>query len=165
MSGKKISGNNLSRADKWKEKKIKNRITNKNLIPEDLENTLDSDGIDEVLWELKNINYCKFPNATADMLRTFLEIVLRQYLKKLEELPSSGRNGFVGFEAVLNKTKSVLVQKGDVGMSQVVKKLIEDKWYLDAINHNPDIFADEKDVENIWKRMSSLIYHIFKEFK
>mgnify|MGYP001614487363 CR=1 FL=1 len=165
LDGRKMPKKNISKADIFKEKSSKISVKKKKFISSKIENTFDSHGIDEVLRELKNIDYYEFPNATVDMLRTFLEIVLRKFLKEKSEMPSSGRNGFVTFEAILAKSKHVLTTEGHNDIAQIVRVLMDDKWYLDAINHNPDIFADYKDAEKWWHKMEPVIKHIFNEFK
>ncbi len=165
LDGKKISKQNISKASSFKEKSSRTNVQKKKLIPTKIENTLDSHGIDEVLRELKSIDYYEFPNATVDMLRTFLEIVLRKFLEKKEQMPSPGRNGFISFETILRKSKHVLTTEEHANIAQVVEVLMQDKWYLDAINHNPDVFADHREAEKWWTKMEPVIKYIFNEFK
>ncbi len=164
LSGKKIERSNLSKASSFKPKTIR-RPKSKKLINKNIENTFDSYGIDEVLRELKSINYIIYPNATADLLRTFLEIVLRKYLEMMGESPSPGRNGFVAFQLIINKAVSVIAND-NTEVAQLLKYLKDEKKiYLDAINHNPSFYADYIFVEEMWRRMEDIIKYIFNKFK
>ena len=55
------------------------------LVSSKLVSPFDSPGIGRVLWELQTLDYIKFPNATADLLRTFLEITIKNTLKIQED--------------------------------------------------------------------------------
>ena len=167
LDGEKVKKTNVSDAQKFKEKKAGISVTKARLILPNFLSTLDSYGIDKVLWELQNIEYKRFPNASADTLRTFLEIVLKDYLKKTERLPNPRRNGgYIYLEDVLNTMEREL--QGDdknKGLVQVIKELKKSKWYLESINHNPDVVAVDYRVEEAWGQMKPLVEYIFKDFK
>lgn len=167
LDGQKVKKINFSKAEKFKEKKNSGSTLRAKLIPSNILSTLDCYGIDKVLWELQNIEYKRFPNASADTLRTFLEIVLKDYLKKTERFPPPKRVGaYVFLEDVLVKIEEEL--KKDIlnrGLVHVVQELKKSKWYLDNINHNPDIIAVDYRVEEAWKQMKPLIEYVFNDFR
>ncbi len=167
LDGEKVKKSNVSGAEKFKEKKIPGKAVKSRLIPSNILSTLDCSGVDRVLWELQNIEYIRFPNASADTLRTFLEIVLKDYLKKTQRLPNPRRNGgYIYLEDVLTKMEQEL--QGDTrnrGLVQVIQELKQSKWYLDSINHNPDVFAVDYRVEEAWDQMKPLIEYVFKDYK
>jgi hypothetical protein len=168
-NGKKVKGINLSGSEKFKEKKLPKEIIGAKLSPLAIKSTLKCSGVERVLYEVENIEYKKFPNATADMLRTFLEIVLKAYLKKISQYPKPTRGKYVFLEDVLTKMETILSsQKNDtesVGLPQVIGALKKQKWYLEAINHNPDVFAIENTVEDAWDQMKPLIEYVFLDYK
>ncbi|MDD8014732.1 MAG: hypothetical protein PHX45_03490, partial [Acidobacteriota bacterium] len=137
------------------------------LISLNIVSTLDCYGIDRVLWELQNIEYDRFPNASADTLRPFLEIVLKDYLKKTERLPGPRRlGGYIYLEDVLDKMEKELQNDtNDKGLVQVIKELKGSKWYLESINHNPDVVAVDYRVAEAWGQMKPLVEYIFKDYK
>lgn len=167
LGGEKVKKSNISVAEKFKERKITGKVVKTRLVPSNILSTLDCSGISRVLWELQNIEYKRFPNASADTLRTFLEIVLKDYLKKTQRLPNPRRNGgYIYLEDVLNKMEQEL--RGDTqnrGLVQVIQELKQSKWYLDSINHNPDVFAVDYRVEEAWDQMKPLVEYVFRDYK
>ena len=167
LDGEKIKKSNVSGAEKFKEKKISEKISRAKLIPSNLLSTLDCAGVARVLWELQNIEYKRFPNSTADTLRTFLEIILKDYLKKTQRLPSPRRNGgYIYLEDVLTKMEQELQRDTqNRGLVQVIQELKRNRWYLDSINHNPDVFAVDNRVEEAWDQMKPLVEYVFRDYK
>ncbi len=129
----------------------------------------DSPGIGRVLWELQTLDYIKFPNATADLLRTFLEITIKKYLEDTGGLPTStdknGKKKFVMLSHVLAKIKSDFKSSSNTKMEQVVQEIEKNKWYLDSINHNPDVFAVGDRVKDAWDQVYPLIKYIFEDYQ
>ncbi len=136
------------------------------LVPKKMDSPFDSAGVGRVLWELQTIDYLKFPNATADLLRTFLEITLKKYLEETGALPTPKRSGgFIFLDDVLKKIKSDLQKVSNHKLVQVISEIQKNKWYLDSINHNPDVFAFDYRVKEAWDLMHPLIKHVFDEYK
>lgn len=167
LDGAKVKKTNVSGAQKFKEKKVGAGAIKARLILSSFLSTLDCYGIDKVLWELQNIEYKRFPNASADTLRTFLEIVLKDYLKKTSRLPAPRRaGGYIYLEDVLDKIEQELKNDSqNKGLVQVVQELKNSKWYLESINHNPDVVAVDYRVEEAWGQMKPLVEYVFKDFK
>jgi hypothetical protein len=138
----------------------------KGLVPKLFEDTLSAPGVGRVMWELQNIDYAKFPNATADLLRTFLEISLKKYLQEIGELPAPTRQGsYIFLGNVLQKMKTILQAIPNHGLVQVISEIEKNKWYLDSINHNPDVFAVENRVKDAWDQVQPLLKFIFDDYK
>lgn len=166
LGDKKIQKKNISASDKFREKSIKISDKNEKLISSKIVNTLNSYRINRALWELQNIKYQIFANSAADVLRTFLEIVLKKYLQEIEELPKpNNKTGFIFLGNVLDKMQKVLNKNNEKSMVQVVEVLKKSKWYLDSINHNPDIFPTDDRIKEAWEQMRPLIEFVFKDFK
>ncbi|CAF1163407.1 unnamed protein product [Didymodactylos carnosus] len=137
----------------------------KGLIPKHFEDTLNAPGVGRVMWELQTIDYAKFPNATADLLRTFLEITLKKYLEETNSLPSRKPGSFIFLANVLQKLKTDLQAVSNHGLVQVINEVQNNKWYLDSINHNPDIFAVESRVKDAWDQIQPLIKFVFDDYR
>ncbi len=136
------------------------------LVSSSLTDTFGSPGVGRVLWELQTIDYVKFPNATADLLRTFLEITLKKYLQELGTLPKAKRKGgYIFLNDVLAKVKADLNKASNHQLVQVINEIEKNKWYLDSINHNPDVFAVGERVKDAWDQVYPLIKHVFDDYK
>ncbi|MCZ6802405.1 MAG: hypothetical protein O7D86_00310 [Proteobacteria bacterium] len=131
--------------------------------------TINCKGVEKVFDELQKINYGdgKFPNATHDLMRSFLEAVLKEYLKKKKHpLIPNKQGGFIYFKQVLKETEKYLRARSEHQVRQIVTMLIRDyKELFDCINHNPSIFSNEKKVKDTADQMSDLIKYIFEDYK
>ena len=117
------------------------------------------------MWELQAIDYLKFPNATADLLRTFLEIIIKKYLEEIKSLPAPKRNGgYIYLDDVLKKIKSDLQTATNHKLVQVISEIEKNKWYLDSINHNPEVFAVDYRVKEAWDQIYPLVKYIFETY-
>lgn len=165
LEGKEIIKKTKKPASTFKQAKPSSKIQ-KGLISKTFVNTLNSPGVGRVLWELQTIDYAKFPNASADLLRTFLEVVLKKYLQEICSLPLPKKTGgYIFLGDVLNKMRSNLSAIPNTGLVQVIDEIIKNKWYLDSINHNPDVFAVEDRVKAAWDQIQPLIKFVFDDYK
>ncbi|MBK6828308.1 MAG: hypothetical protein IPG86_16270 [Chitinophagaceae bacterium] len=165
LEGQDINKTGKKSASSFKPSKLHSNIP-KWLIAKSIENTLEAPGVGRVLWELQNIDYIKFPNATADLLRTFLEISLKKYLQEIRGLPAPSRQGgYIYLGAVLAKMKAILNSISNHGLVQVISEIEKNKWYLDSINHNPDVFAVGDRVKDAWDQVQPLVKYIFEDYK
>ena len=144
----------------------KSRSGTTGLFDRSLVCTINSRGIDRVLKELQSINYGKFPNAAHDLMRSFLEAVLKEYLKE-KGVPAQPRKqgGYIFLNDVLLDSEKYFKGRSIHQIRQVVQAIIKDKWALDSINHNPSIFSTEKKVKDAADQMSDLIKFIFEDCK
>ena len=115
--------------------------------------------------ELKDIDVSVFPNATLDLLRSFLECTLIVYFKKVKEYSliqkNSKHNPTLGemLTHIINN-KSLFIK--DVNVIEAVKQIKTDfdKPYslerLNMMNHNENWVATEREVRATWARLEEL---------
>jgi uncharacterized protein YbgA (DUF1722 family) len=114
----------------------------------------------------------RFPNATFDLLRTFLEKSIKAYAAKVKEdiKNTFNQNGYVQLSHALSWLEEHLKQEGQVALIQVVRKIrsgklsdfVPSKTHLDAINHNHLIFATTSDAKESWNTMKPLLQYILQ---
>ena len=143
------------------------------LAPKDMLFTLQYPGVRRMLMELQNIDYHRFPNATHDLLRSFLECALKAYFDQNGNTikPAKGKH-YVFLDDVLKAFKDEMDLAKNTELSQVTQKIISDTTmksysaqFLNATNHNPSVFAVDKDVETAWDTMEKLLRHILNPVK
>lgn len=133
------------------------------LVPADIICTLSSPSIERVLWELQNINHRTFPNAAHDLLRSFLEAVLKKYLDRKGATPAPKRaGGYIYLDDVLAAMHAKMKAESNHEIRQVIENIQKDKDFLDHINHNPSVFSTDTKVEAQWDQMEELIRYVFK---
>lgn len=127
--------------------------------------------IRQILDELTAISTKRLPNATMDLLRTFLEKVIKAYArdKNLTIVPKHG--GYVQLGDCLNWL-SDHVQKlpNHSGLSAMIVKIQSrnprqyptSAAYLNDINHNPDMYATQQDTHDLWEAMVGLMQLMLK---
>jgi hypothetical protein len=118
------------------------------------------------------INVNRFPNATFDLLRTFLEKSIKACAAKLnvEIKNTANLNGYVQLSHSLVWLEQHLKDEDEKALLQVVQKIrsgkitdfISSKEHLDAINHNHLIFATPGDVREGWNTMKPLLQYMLK---
>jgi hypothetical protein len=143
------------------------------LAPKDIKFTLQAPGVRRMLIELQNINYHQFPNASHDLLRSFLECALKAYFDQTgNALKSIKSRGHVFLDDALQTFKKEMDTVKNTELSQVAQRIISDTTmksysaqFLNATNHNPSIFAKDKDVEDAWDAMEKLFRFILNPSK
>lgn len=137
------------------------------LAPKDIRFTLQSPGVRRMLNELQAIDYHKFPNASHDLLRSFLECSLKAYFDHIKKKITPSRGKFVQLDDVLKAFKAEMDAINDRKLSQVAQKIISGDdmkaytaQFFNAINHNQSIFARDKDVEDAWDTMEDLLRYV-----
>ena len=141
------------------------------LAPRDIDYTLQCPGVRRKLSELQKIDYHKFPNASHDLLRSFLECALKVYFdQKGTQIKPAGK--FVYLDNVLQEFKKEMDSTKNMELSQVTQRIISDTTmksysaqFLNATNHNPSVFAIAKDVEDAWDAMEKLFRYILNPKK
>ncbi|MEV7971184.1 hypothetical protein AB0O34_35105 [Sphaerisporangium sp. NPDC088356] len=122
--------------------------------------------------ELSDINIKRFPNATFDLLRTFLEKTIKAYAESLNEDIRTQFNvkGFVFLNHCLSWLEEHVKRNGQTAYIQVIAKVRGGKVgsyvptvdHLNAINHNHQVFATPDDVRECWMTMKGLFKIMFK---
>ncbi|MFH1825047.1 MAG: ParB/Srx family N-terminal domain-containing protein [Candidatus Firestonebacteria bacterium] len=141
------------------------------LAPRDIDFTLQCPGVGRMLSELQKIDYHKFPNASHDLLRSFLECALKAYFyQKGTQIKPAGK--FVYLNDVLREFKKEMDSTKNIELSQVTQRIISNTnmnsysvQFLNAVNHNSSVFAIAKDVEDAWDTMEKLFRYILNPKK
>ena len=161
------SGKTLTSKD-FKEKLPTVSQKRKKLAPKDIIFTLQSPGVRRMLIELQGIDYRKYPNAAHDLLRSFLECALKAYFDQCgRPVKPGGRRTYVFLDDVLKEFKKEMDTAKNAELSQVTQKILSDTTmtsysaqFLNATNHNPSVFATDKNAEDAWDAMEKLFRHI-----
>ena len=123
------------------------------------------------LQELSAINIQRFPNATFDLMRTFLEKSIKAYAESLnEDMRRNGNNGYVYLRNCLEWLEARVTANGPRYLVQVLKQLQSNKVsdfttssdYLNAINHNHHVFVTTEEVRKSWAQMVSVLTEVLK---
>lgn len=144
----------------------------KTLASLDIKFSLQSKGVKRMLIELQGINYHRFPNAAHDLLRSFLECGLKAYFdhnnKKIQ--PQKGK--YVYLDTVLKEFIDEMNGIKNHKLLQVAARIKDNTkmssysaQFLNATNHNPDIFVTPREVEDAWEAMEPLFRHILNPGK
>ena len=127
--------------------------------------------IHEIVKELSAINIQRFPNATLDLLRTFVEKTIKAYAEVLGDDIRKGSNekGFVYLSNCLVWLESHFRATGMTAYIQPVQKIrggrygfVGSKEHLDATNHNHHIFATSDDVRESWATIEGIMKAVLK---
>jgi hypothetical protein len=167
---KKTTGPKTITSKDFKEQEpTKTRVRTK-LAPQNIPYGLKSTKVRRMLVELQEIDYRRFPNASHDLLRSFLECSLKAYFEqpgKTVKPPKSG--GYVYLDQVLDAFINEMKAVGNHRLRQVAARIRgNDKMmsystlFLNATNHNPDVFATAKEVEDAWDAMEPLFRNILE---
>lgn len=139
---------------------------NSGIVPKDVVCTLNYPAVKRVLEELQTLNYHKYPNATHDLLRSFLECSLKAYFDH-KNITIQAKN-YVQLKHVLDEAKKHF-ETEKKSFVQVIDKMVDKNTknsymysadYLNAINHNHEVFSRHKDVEETWEQMENLIKYV-----
>jgi hypothetical protein len=127
--------------------------------------------VHEIVKELSAINIQRFPNATLDLLRTFLEKTIKAYAEVLGQDIRKGSNqqGFVYLSNCLIWLEDHFRTHGRTAYIQPVLKIrggrygfVGSKEHLDATNHNHHICATPDDVRECWATIEGIVKAVLK---
>ena len=138
------------------------------LAPSNVPFTLQCGGVKRMLKELQSIDYHKFPNASHDLLRSFLECGLKAYFDHCKKTIAPKNGGkYVFLDTVLEEFVKEMNQVKNNKLSQVASRIKDNSkmnsysaTFLNATNHNPDIFVTPQEVEDAWDAMEPLFNYI-----
>ncbi|HEY5235694.1 MAG TPA: hypothetical protein VIJ14_05915 [Rhabdochlamydiaceae bacterium] len=131
----------------------------KHLVPDYIVCTLSYPAINKMLNELKKIPWTKYPNASHDLLRTFLECSLKAYFEEQGMTPSAHLSSLIT-QAIKHFDT---VQRSLVQPLKVIQgsgPYLHSQDFLNATNHNHNTFAVGKNVEDAWDQMESVLKYI-----
>jgi hypothetical protein len=122
--------------------------------------------------ELKEINVAQFPNATHDLLRSFLECALIIYFKKIGEYgkikKSDQHNPKLGemLVHIINGNCEKITDANLIGVLNQIKTSFDQPYSLERfnmINHNEHWVSTERDVRASWARLEGLFKIILQD--
>ena len=151
--------------DEFTPKKIKVDLR-KFLVPSNINSTLESPAINRVLEELQSVNYRKFPNISADALRSILEGILKKYFDRIgNSVPKKRGAKFTYLQDVLSHAKKYFNNIGNQEMKQIIERIEANKEFLEMINHNPSVFSTPDNTKDSWDIMQELFIFIFNDIE
>jgi hypothetical protein len=115
--------------------------------------------------ELRLINVGKFPNATHDLLRSFLECALIVFFKQVGEYEniakSEKHNPKIGemLTHIINHKSKHITDTNVIAVVKQVKTDYDSEYSLERmnmINHNENWNSTEKEVRGAWGKLESL---------
>lgn len=127
--------------------------------------------ISSILNELDTIDIIKYPNATYDLLRTFLEKTIKAYADHLGSSIRPSDRGYVQlfqclvwFETYMreNKFTSLIQPTQKLKGHERFQNYRVSKDHMDAINHNFHVGATSRDVQDTWDLMRGLLHHMLR---
>jgi hypothetical protein len=146
--------------------KVKSAKKHKGLIPPYVPYKLQNSSLREIYDELRNISVKDFPNATHDLLRSFLECMLVFYLKETGEYTKIEKNShhnpklaelltFVQSDKCTSITDNSVKQIAEQIKTQYTEpySLIR----LNMINHNENWVSNEREVRTAWSKLEQLM--------
>jgi hypothetical protein len=127
--------------------------------------------VERILDELARLKYRDFPNATFDLLRTFIEKSIKAHAESLgESIPT--KRGQVSFDDTLAYLQDKITASGDRALVPAMQKLRSTRSFtnfqlskeaLDAANHNPHIFMSPEDVKDLWDSLPGVLKFYLKK--
>jgi hypothetical protein len=137
------------------------------LAPSGMSFALQCGGVKRMLKELQTIDYHKLPNAAHDLLRSFLECGLKAYFDHCKKTVTPTKGKYVYLDTVLEAFINEMNQAKNTKLSQVASRIKDNSkmtsysaTFLNATNHNPDIFVTPQEVEDAWDAMEPLFNYI-----
>ncbi|MFG1705648.1 hypothetical protein ACFLIM_20875 [Nonomuraea sp. M3C6] len=123
--------------------------------------------------ELSEVNIQRFPNATLDLIRTFLEKCIKAYAESINEeikKTSNDGKGFVYLSQCLDWLEEHVKTTKRTAFIQVINKVksgrlggyVPSMDHLNAVNHNHHIFATADEVRDCWNTIHGLLKVILK---
>jgi len=122
--------------------------------------------------ELSSISVKDFPNATHDLLRSFLECSLVQFLKDGNGYDKIKKNK--DHTPKLSELITYVLNENLINDESIIKNLEDikkdwDKSYsisrMNAVNHNEKYASTEKDARATWAKLESFFMFILKSTK
>jgi ParB-like chromosome segregation protein Spo0J len=137
--------------------------------------------IERLTQEISTLPYGTYPNATLDLIRTFLEKSIKAYAHASgQEIKPKRAGSFVFLDDALVWLAEDLDLNGGHqkrALKQVIQKLRSkekvvtytsfsaSKTLLDATNHNHQMFAEPSDALDAWESMLPLLKYVLRQPK
>jgi hypothetical protein len=126
---------------------------------------INSSNLKILYTELRDINVADFPNATHDLLRSFLECSLIFFFKEIGEYEqikkSNTHNPKLGemLTHIINNKCSSITDSNLIEVLKLIKTDYDQPYSLERmnmINHNENCASSEKDVRKAWAQLEGL---------
>lgn len=127
--------------------------------------------ISKIFDELVAIHVQNYPNATMDLLRTFLEKVTKAYARDNSlTIPPSYGNHVQLKDCLVWLNNHVQASPSHHSLSAIINRIQSrnakqyptSAAYLNDINHNPDMYATPQDAHDLWEAMIGLMQLMLK---
>ncbi len=142
------------------------------LAPKDIAFGLQSKGVQRMLNELQSIDYHRYSNAAHDLLRSFLECALKAYFQEIGKTITPKRGSYVFLDQILDEFIKEMNLARNNRLRQVAERIKSNQdmvsysaAFLNATNHNPDIFVTSSEVESAWDAMEPLLRFVLNPAK
>ncbi|MFA5770849.1 MAG: hypothetical protein WC894_05150, partial [Patescibacteria group bacterium] len=122
--------------------------------------------------ELKDISVYNFPNATHDLLRSFLECSLIEFLSEIDVLNKIKKNE--KHKPTLGEMLAYIINNKVIADQDVLENLnsIKQDWdkpyslqRMNMVNHNKNYASVESDVRITWEKIEPLFRMILNPKK
>jgi hypothetical protein len=116
--------------------------------------------------ELTKIDVDTLPNATHDLLRSFLECALVTFLKETGDYPNIERNSKHNpklgemLTYIMNKKCDLIQDDQVIQIVEHIKNDYKDSYSIERmnmINHNENWNSSSRDVRSSWGKMEALV--------
>lgn len=130
--------------------------------------------VERVFNEIEGINIGAYPNATHDLLRSFLECALKAFFE-LHEIEVKKKSPYTYLEDALREfeTNSIvqdLAKNKYIALKKLVSSIRQNEKitsftseYMNQINHNHYFFSDRDSVKTAWDNLKPLFMFILSE--
>jgi hypothetical protein len=124
------------------------------------------DPVKILLLELSAINVVRFPNATFDLMRTFLEKSIKSHAEaRGVNLKPKGNQGYVYLKNCLEWMLEDAQKSGPKHIVQVLKQMMSGRVldypkssdFMNALNHNHHVSVSTAEVRESWSQMKSVL--------
>ncbi len=121
---KKGKGSKITTSKNFREIVLSSGKKRRKLAPMGIEFGLQSAGVRRMLSELQAIDYHKFPNASHDLMRSFLECSLKAYFEETGKEIGPRRGQYVTLDRVLRKFLAEMKGDKNQTLAQVTERIL-----------------------------------------
>lgn len=131
--------------------------------------------VGRILQELSKLRYRDLPNATFDLIRTFLEKSIKAYAAGTgNPIQPSKPGAFVYLDGALawltedvraagQPHKALLQPINKLRSNRSINQYQFTKEFLDAANHNHEIFVRHEEVKDLWDSILNILRYVLRK--
>lgn len=144
--------------------------SHKGLIPSGVPFKLHSSSLQQIYIELRDLSVSEFPNASHDLLRSFLECSTIEFLSQSGEYQNIVSNP--NHTPKLSEMLTYIINNRIIDNQNILDILdsVKGDWSkpfslqrLNAINHNPYQVSSENDARVAWNKLEPYFKHILQK--